>query len=218
MGFIQDLAKGFIRSAVNQVGRDGGKVISNRLYGDAHSTPIRHVGQSTSGTYFDTRTNEQLSPEQLRQYAITQGWQPLYSSFNWTQRIMLLAIAYTLGIFFAHATPLILLIPVPCIILLIKGFKRLNPQHTTYRTYIEIPNIIRDNRYNAGTRVDGTLRREVNMKMLSTDNDKRQHRILGILYIILAILLYAAVLFTLPHVDFNDRSESETEQLITIEK
>ena len=37
--FIQNLAKGFIRSAVNQVGRDGGKIISNQIYGDAHSTP-----------------------------------------------------------------------------------------------------------------------------------------------------------------------------------
>ena len=27
--FTEDLAKGFVRSAVNQVGRDGGKVISN---------------------------------------------------------------------------------------------------------------------------------------------------------------------------------------------
>ena len=29
-----------IESAVNQVGRDGGKVISNRVYGNSHSTPI----------------------------------------------------------------------------------------------------------------------------------------------------------------------------------
>lgn len=46
MGFITQLGKGFIRSAVNQVGRDGGKVISNSLYGDAHSTPIRRAGQA----------------------------------------------------------------------------------------------------------------------------------------------------------------------------
>ncbi len=39
--FLGKLTKGFIRSAVNQVGRDGGRVISNQIYGDAHSTPIR---------------------------------------------------------------------------------------------------------------------------------------------------------------------------------
>ena len=42
--FFVNLGKGFIRSAVNQVGRDGGKVISNNLYGNAHSTPIRNTG------------------------------------------------------------------------------------------------------------------------------------------------------------------------------
>lgn len=41
MAFLNDLAKGFVRSAVNQVGRDGGKVISNQVYGNQHATPIR---------------------------------------------------------------------------------------------------------------------------------------------------------------------------------
>jgi hypothetical protein len=40
MSFIQNLLKGFIKSTVNQVGRDGGKVISNKIYKDRHSTPI----------------------------------------------------------------------------------------------------------------------------------------------------------------------------------
>lgn len=47
MGFAKNLGKGFIRSAVNQVGRDAGKVISNQVYGDAHSTPHRIVGNKT---------------------------------------------------------------------------------------------------------------------------------------------------------------------------
>lgn len=40
MSFILQLLKGFIRSGVNQVGRDGGKVISKKLYGTSHSTSI----------------------------------------------------------------------------------------------------------------------------------------------------------------------------------
>lgn len=46
MGFFENLGKGFIRSAVNQVGRDGGRVVSNQLYGDAHSTPHRIVNNN----------------------------------------------------------------------------------------------------------------------------------------------------------------------------
>ena len=62
--FTEDLAKGFIRSAVNQVGRDGGKVISNSIYGNAHSTPIRGIGKNTHNQFFDESTNEVISPEE----------------------------------------------------------------------------------------------------------------------------------------------------------
>lgn len=47
MGFGKDLAKGFIRSAVNQVGRDGGKVVSNNIYGNKHSTPVNVNGKES---------------------------------------------------------------------------------------------------------------------------------------------------------------------------
>ena len=45
MNFLIQLLKGFIRSGVNQVGRDGGKVVSNKVYGDKHSTPIKVLKQ-----------------------------------------------------------------------------------------------------------------------------------------------------------------------------
>lgn len=41
--FLGSLAKGFIRSAVNQVGRDAGRCVSNGVYGDRHSVPYRNV-------------------------------------------------------------------------------------------------------------------------------------------------------------------------------
>ncbi len=44
MSFMSSLVKGFVRSAVNQVGRDGGKVISNKIYKGTHSTPIGTPG------------------------------------------------------------------------------------------------------------------------------------------------------------------------------
>tara|TARA_R110000823_G_scaffold314507_2_gene443830 strand:- start:365 stop:874 length:510 start_codon:yes stop_codon:yes gene_type:complete len=50
MSFINNLAKGFVRSAVNQVGRDGGKVISNKVYGNSHSTPINIAGSNNINT------------------------------------------------------------------------------------------------------------------------------------------------------------------------
>lgn len=41
--FAKNLAKGFVRSAVNQVGRDGGRVISNKLYNNQNYMPIQNV-------------------------------------------------------------------------------------------------------------------------------------------------------------------------------
>src|SRR5690606_25456099 len=60
MSFLKDLGKGFIRSAVNQIGRDGGKVISNQVYGDAHSIPIRQVGGQTTANYSTSAETENL--------------------------------------------------------------------------------------------------------------------------------------------------------------
>lgn len=44
--FVKNLAKGFVRSAVNQVGRDGGRVISNQLYNNKNYVPIQNVNSA----------------------------------------------------------------------------------------------------------------------------------------------------------------------------
>ena len=70
--FLGQLGKGFIRSAVNQVGRDGGRVISNQVYGDAHSTPIRGVG--AQGQYSTPMQVESFFSIDIHNLAIyTQG-------------------------------------------------------------------------------------------------------------------------------------------------
>lgn len=40
----------FLKSAINQVGRDLGKVVSNQIFKDAHSKPIRIVRSGDSGS------------------------------------------------------------------------------------------------------------------------------------------------------------------------
>jgi len=40
MSFLNQLGKDFVRSAVRQVGRDGGRVISNQIYNGKHGTPV----------------------------------------------------------------------------------------------------------------------------------------------------------------------------------
>lgn len=45
--FATQLAKGFVRSTVNQVGRQTGNVIANNMYGNAHAIPYRNAGGSS---------------------------------------------------------------------------------------------------------------------------------------------------------------------------
>ena len=45
--FISNLAKGFVRSAVNQVGRDGGRVISNKIYNGQNYVPVNTSQQAS---------------------------------------------------------------------------------------------------------------------------------------------------------------------------
>jgi len=40
----------FLKSAINQVGRDMGKVVSNQVFKDNHSTPYRRVNQNSSNS------------------------------------------------------------------------------------------------------------------------------------------------------------------------
>lgn len=45
MGFLEQLFKGFFRSAVNQVGKDGGRIISNKIYNGNNSIPFRKLSE-----------------------------------------------------------------------------------------------------------------------------------------------------------------------------
>ena len=59
--FGTQLFQGFVKSAVNQVGRDGGKVISNRVYDNAHSTPIRGISNLRSTHRTEMQSMDQLT-------------------------------------------------------------------------------------------------------------------------------------------------------------
>ena len=60
MSFIKNLFLGLIRSTVNQVGRDAGKIISNKTFGDKHSAPIRVVRNGSNAS--KSNENDVYSP------------------------------------------------------------------------------------------------------------------------------------------------------------
>lgn len=60
----------FLKSAINQVGRDFGKVISNQIFKDAHSTPIRMAGGNASSNPTNKRPSK-TSVEKSLEFPLT---------------------------------------------------------------------------------------------------------------------------------------------------
>ena len=85
MYMAQSLLEKFVSSAIRQVGKDTGKVISNQLYGDAHSTPVRHIrSEQPKSTLPKPKTVKEILEEQrngtYKPYRYTpQSPTPLYT-------------------------------------------------------------------------------------------------------------------------------------------
>jgi hypothetical protein len=65
MSFLNSLIKGFVRSAVNQVGRDAGRVVSNRTMKGRHAIPHTRVPSSVSMPEKKPDLSWGMSPEAL---------------------------------------------------------------------------------------------------------------------------------------------------------
>lgn len=125
--FINGLAKGFVRSAVNQVGRDAGKVVSNGIYGDSHSTPIRNV--SGNSRIVD---RGEIEDEQM---------QVIEPS---TQKAIIWCIV---GLFFSF---------IGSIAMLIVGYSKLKNKYTVEAWKYQSQAVyVADRRYKRGMRYDG---------------------------------------------------------------
>lgn len=138
MSFINNLTKGFIRSAVNQVGRDGGKVISNRIYGNKHSTPIRVIGS----TPVQTEVTEQPGSEINSRIDLKEsGYKPeIIESGPGSYFLVLLG-----GLILPIIGPLYWLY---------LSLRNLFKRYTRFFSYEEAPVYVRDRRYKSGARVD----------------------------------------------------------------
>lgn len=181
MSFLSQLAKGFIRSAVNQVGRDGGKVISNKVYVDSHSTPIRVTSGNNQGAGV---INEPVSPNYSsvsagRAELEANGYQPepLYSSF----------VLYIL--MFIGACILVFIGP---LYFLIKGVMYLTKKETTFNLYGSQAIYVADRRYKTGKRVDGhkTVKKDT-IKVPATPSERSSYITKGALSMVV-FLIFAA--------------------------
>lgn len=169
--YLGKLANGFVRSAVNQVGRDGGRVISNQIYGDAHSTPIRGTGTQ--------QTPPPLQSAQIGNIGNV-GNAEVVPTLNKEMIGWMVAILCTCGL--------------ASIIAFFKGLHYYKKDSVTYRQYVVEKVPIIDRRYNSGVRgyttQSGYKYFEVPNNEANPNDVKRQKSLARTLMIISGVVLF----------------------------
>lgn len=161
--FLGSLARGFVKSAVNQVGRDAGKVVSNNVYGSSHSTPI-----NTSGNNYNYNEFENSSNITFR----TQTW-------NTGDDLL----RYLISFFFCLFIPVI-----GALIVFIRGILKLIKKNNTLFYSEPEPIRVPDRRYTLGYRIEYVTRTKTS-KIPLTNDEKTACKIKGAIYIFLAMTI-----------------------------
>lgn len=190
MNFLSQLAKGFVRSTVNQVGRDTGRVISNQIYGNAHSTPIKGV-TCTDGVYYDENNGAPLSDQEFSSRIRMEGLKIQY----FTTHPLLKTFYFVLGIF---VTIMVIeftniyygLIP-PAVLVVVGLCKGMAAQYQMTVFYTRsMPTYTQDRRYSTGRRVTGQTLGRIETTIMPTKSFKIKSWIICAVYILYAIMLF----------------------------
>lgn len=191
MSFLSQLAKGFVRSTVNQVGRDTGRVISNQIYGNAHSTPIKGVTY-TNGIFYDESNNTQISENEFSSRLRTEGLKiqyfithPLLKTFYFLLGIFAtIMIKEFSNIYYALIPPAILAVLGICKAMVARY------QMTVYYTK-PTPTYTKDGRYSTGRRFTGHTLARIESTTIPTKSFIVKSWIICVVYILYAIMLYS---------------------------
>jgi hypothetical protein len=164
MGFIGNLAKGFVRSAVNQVGRDTGRVISRKLY----------TTRKTSTAI----NKKELSENDNREDLLAKGYKIITLRFS--------MFAY-FWIFIISLIPLI-----GSLIWLYKSIQNFIKTKTDCYTYETRAMYARDRRYRTGARYEGSYKEKVYFrnKIEATKKERKIYITKGFIALFLACALY----------------------------
>jgi len=171
-----NLGKEFVRAAVRQLGRDGGKVISNKVYKGKHSTPIYHHNPNLAPSNNFNQTSNQT--EYVDVTEIDFSIQPEVKGPNlW---VVLKGI-------------LIQIIPLGTIAVIIQAIRYVTKKDEYIFT--RTPNRVPDKRYKDGFRIDGYSIVKTNQKRLLQDAEKKRLKWRGYLYFVSVILFFGCAYF-----------------------
>jgi len=155
------LLKGFIRSAVNQVGRDGGRVISNSVYGNAHSAPvsINHESGETGHSNQNSATAHLIKDKEY--VAVKLFWCAIIS---WI-------IPMGGGLFFIYW-----------------GIATITAKTMKMYSVTSRPAYVADRRYASGQRPVGNKQVRTEVKVEVDEEQKHRNKLKGIGYILIGAL------------------------------
>lgn len=175
MSFLIKLGKGFVRSAVNQVGRDSGKVVSNHIYGNAHSSPIRKCDK----VYYQEIANaSSFDSNKSRIDAERDGYTVTYCKNSISKKVFwfILCVIFLSGIIIA-----------PMIVLFCKGIEKINQKYVIMSKPVIVAQYVRDRRYRTGQRLDGYVQSLSTIKVVANEEDRMKLRRIGKTYIYIAV-------------------------------
>lgn len=194
MNFLTNLAKGFVRSAVNQVGKDTGKIVSNKIYKDAHSTPIRGV-TSKNDILYEENESTSISEKEFVSNQQIEGLKIQY----FTTHPLLKTFYYVMGVFVTTMTIVFFnvyyaLIP-PTILAFIGICKAVVSRHqmTVYYTSV-IPKYDQDKRYSTGSKISGHTLGRIETTTVPTKSFIIKSWIICVVYILYSVMLYSVSL------------------------
>jgi len=154
------LGQSFTRSIVREIGRNVGKGLSNDMFGDWHSTPVRIVGKNAQKQGWD------LSYVNEDEYDISEQplWTPNWGWFGTFFYNYLICSLFTIFLSFLWYP-----------LFSIKDFNR-----TKTTIYAKVPMRRRDGRTKKGYReLNASSYIELKSKRLLTDEEKKRSRIAG---------------------------------------
>lgn len=162
--FATQLAKGFVRAAVNQVGRDGGRVISNQIYNGQNYVPVAEV-----------TPNQPMGAMPQQHHTIPSGAYSTTKQLS-TGKIILFVI---LSLF---------LFPLGTIGVFIYGVVKMIDKMDTIEWVEEVPQFVQDRRYKTGSRYAGNALVKHKQKVMATPEVAAINKRNGIIAISIALI------------------------------
>lgn len=191
----------FVRSAVRQVGRDGGKIISNKIYGDAHSTPVRNVGEEQAyhvssdiqdaSKMIDFKCDGIMNLEG-RKRAEAAGYTPKGGMNHWVGCFGVIDFIIIFGIMFycsAYSKPMMVF----CVaIVLVRAFIKFRTQSRKLIKPYRQMTYEQDNRCKTGRRYAGDVLIDHEIDVELYEEEKKTVEKRAMMYVCLAVVLLLA--------------------------